>query len=270
MKRGWIQGDGPRLAYVDFGGEGQSLLLLHGLFGRATTWHETARWLTPHFRVVGLDQRGHGLSDKPAQGYSMEQYVADAERAITKLGLGPTVIIGHSMGALIAWLLAARRPDLVRGLVLVDMTPATTQPGDGARVTNWLDTWLDTWPVPFASMADVRTYFASLRPGLADYFVEVMTEADDGYRPLFQTEHMRQSATAIDEKDWWSELAQVQCPTLVVRGSESEFRRDELQRMAQAIPGAAYTEVDGAHHTVAHDQPERWRAAVEPFLLHLT
>jgi Predicted hydrolases or acyltransferases (alpha/beta hydrolase superfamily) len=61
-----------RLAWKDFGGEGPAVLLLHGLFGRATTWEGTAAWLRPHFRVVGLDQRGHGLSDKPDGAYSRD------------------------------------------------------------------------------------------------------------------------------------------------------------------------------------------------------
>ncbi|HEY3366763.1 MAG TPA: alpha/beta hydrolase [Symbiobacteriaceae bacterium] len=265
MEHGMIQTGDLQLAYVDFGGNGPNVLALHGLYGRGALWAGPAAWLTAHFRVVALDQRGHGHSDKPDDAYSRDHYVNDAIATIEQLRLGPVYLLGHSMGALNAWVLAARRPDLVRGLVLEDMTAATAKPGDG----KWAGQWLNTWPVPFPTMAAVRAFFAALRPGLADHFMEVMAEGPDGYRPLFQREHMVQSAAGIDTKDWWEELDQVQCPTLVVKGGKSEFRREDLQEMARRLRHGEYAEVAGAGHTVAFDQPEGYRAVVEPFLLKL-
>lgn len=265
MKRGNLHANGLRLAYVDFGGTGPSLLLLHGLFGRATTWHDTARWLTPHFRVVGLDQRGHGLSDKPDNDYAMERYAADAAAVIEQLGLGPAAVVGHSMGALVAWMLAAQRPDLVRGIVLEDMNAGTHKPGGEA----WVRRWINEWPLPFPSMAAMHDYFYAMRPGHARYFAEVMTEREDGYRPLWQVEHMEQSSRAIHSRDYWAEIDAVRCPALVVKGGESECAREELQEMARRMPLGRYAEVAGAGHVVHCDQPEGWREAVEPFLLAL-
>lgn len=92
------------------------VLLLHGLMGRASHWASTARWLSERYRAVALDQRGHGQSDKPPRAaFTRDAYVEDAEAALEQLGLAPTVLIGHAMGALTAWQLAARRPDLVAG-----------------------------------------------------------------------------------------------------------------------------------------------------------
>ncbi|WP_398653101.1 alpha/beta fold hydrolase [Streptomyces griseus] len=79
--------------------------------GRASHWAGTARWLAERHRAVALDQRGHGQSAKPADGpYTREVFVADAVAAIEQLGLGPAVLVGHAMGALTAWQLAAARP----------------------------------------------------------------------------------------------------------------------------------------------------------------
>lgn len=87
------------------------VLLLHGLMGRASHWASTARWLSERYRAVALDQRGHGQSDKPPRAaFTRDAYVEDAEAALEQLGLAPTVLIGHAMGALTAWQLAARRP----------------------------------------------------------------------------------------------------------------------------------------------------------------
>lgn len=263
MKRGNVHLDDVRLEYVEFGGDGPGLLLLHGLFGRATTWASTAAWLTPHFRVVALDQRGHGRSDKPDDAYRREDYIQDAAEVIQRLGLEPAVVVGHSMGALNAWVLAAQRPDLVRALVLLDMTPALRDDGDGD--------WMYTWPQPFPTMGHVRAYFDGLRPGLADYFQEVMAEDPDGYRSLCQPEHMQQSYRGMLSREWWAELEQVRCPALVVKGELSSMTpRSELQEGARRLPQGRYAEVLGAYHVVHYDQPDRWRAAVEPFLLEMT
>ncbi|MGW2853083.1 alpha/beta fold hydrolase, partial [Streptomyces sp. NPDC001215] len=86
------------------------VLLLHGLMGRASHWASTARRLSERYRAVALDQRGHGQSDKPPEGeYTREDYIDDAEAAVEQLGLAPVVLVGHAMGALTAWQLAAKR-----------------------------------------------------------------------------------------------------------------------------------------------------------------
>ena len=266
MKRGTLQLPAVRLAYVDFGGDGPGLLLLHGLMGRATTWAATAEWLAPHYHVVALDQRGHGWSDKPADAYSREAYVDDAAAAIQTLGLGPAVVIGHSMGALNAWGLAARHPELVRGLVLEDMAANRfTQ----AEVQSWRD-WFASWPLPFHSLADVRRFYtAEDSPRDGDFFIEVMREDQDGYRPMFAFEHMLQTLEDWTRHDYAPELERVQCPALVVKGGLSSRKASDLQAMARRLPKGRYAQVQGAGHVIHFDQPEGWRAAVEPFLLEL-
>src|SRR5439155_18409910 len=107
---------------VDFGGQGQPIVLLHGLMGRARTWWRVAQWLKRYGHVVGLVARGHGRG--PRQGpWTTEQFVADAAELVRSLDGGPAVVIGHSMGALHSWGLAATHPELVRAVVSEDMAP---------------------------------------------------------------------------------------------------------------------------------------------------
>jgi pimeloyl-ACP methyl ester carboxylesterase len=264
MGRGFIEGfGGVRIAYVDFGGNGPGLLLLHGLMGRATTWHDTAGWLVPHFHVVGIDQRGHGLSDKPDASYSIDEYVNDAAAAIEKLHLGPASIIGHSMGGLIGWTLAARRPELVQSLVVQDMPADHTGKDSAAEFKDWYA----TWPVPFPTMASVRGFFGAMRPSLAEYFMEVMVEKEDGYWPQFSFDHMLRSARQWSGRCFWDVLSQVRCPALVVGGSLGDLSESEARKMAECMKSGQHVEVAGAHHTVHFDRTDEWRAAVEPFLL---
>src|SRR5436190_819768 len=115
--------DGVHLGGVDFGGDGPATLLLHGLAGHAGEWTATARWLTGRCRVVALDARGHGRSERHPADVSREAHVGDAAFAIESLGLAPAIVVGQSLGGQTALLVAADRPDLVRGLVLADAGP---------------------------------------------------------------------------------------------------------------------------------------------------
>ena len=153
-KRLWLERPGGRLAVLDFGGDGPGMLLLHGLMGRATTWAGTARRLAGAFHVVAIDQRGHGASDRFGS-YSRDDYVEDAAAAVRELGLAPAVVVGHSMGGLNAWVVAARHPELVAGLVIEDMPSRTAGRGELDRFREGSR----QWPVPFLTLADVRAYF---------------------------------------------------------------------------------------------------------------
>ncbi|MET7640434.1 alpha/beta hydrolase [Streptomyces sp. NPDC005438] len=246
------------------------VLLLHGLMGRAAHWADTARWLSTAYRTVALDQRGHGRSEKPAEGpFDREAYVDDAEAVIERLGLGPVALVGHSMGALTAWQLAARRPDLVRALVICDMRASAL----GIQSQQAWERWFDSWPLPFTTLADVRRWFGEEDPTLerpnpsrGDFFAEVMEERADGWRPVFHHRQMLASRASWVLDAHWEELAQVPCPTLVVRGIDGELGRAEAQEMVRVLPRGVYAEVPAAGHLVHYDHPEGWRRVVEPFL----
>jgi pimeloyl-ACP methyl ester carboxylesterase len=238
--------------------------------GRASHWASTARWLSERHRAVALDQRGHGRSDKPADGpYTREAYVADAEAAIEQLGLAPVTLVGHAMGALTAWQLAAKRPDLVQALVICDMRASAL----GAATQREWEAWFRSWPVPFATLADVRKWFGEddprverPNPARGEFFAEIMAERADGWRPVFSRRQMLVSRATWVHDAHWEELAQVRCPTLVVRGLDGELGRAEAQEMVRVLPRGQYGEVSEAGHLVHYDCPSGWRTAIEPFL----
>ncbi len=112
-------GGALRLPYLDWGGDGAPLVLLHGLASNARIWDLTAPHLVRHFRVIALDQRGHGLSDK-SDSYTFQAVTGDVAALAERLGLDVPVLVGHSWGANVALQFAAEHPGVVRGLVLVD------------------------------------------------------------------------------------------------------------------------------------------------------
>jgi pimeloyl-ACP methyl ester carboxylesterase len=246
------------------------VLLLHGLMGRSVHWAGPARWLSARYRAVGLDQRGHGRSEKPAAGpYDRDAFVSDAEAALEQLEMAPAVLIGHAMGALTAWQLAARRPDLVRALVICDMRASAL----GEESQREWRRWYTSWPLPFASLADVRRWFGAEDPLLSRpspargaYYAEVMEERADGWYPVFSPEQMLQARESWVHDAHWEELAQVQCPTLVLRGLDGELGRAEAQEMVRVLPRGSYADIPDAGHLAHHDSPAAWQATVEPFL----
>ena len=127
MEEGWLERAGVRLHWLEWQTgppREPALFLLHGLSSNARVWERMAACLEGR-RVVALDQRSHGASDRPETGYELDALVADAAQAIRELHLGRPLVAGHSWGAAVALAVAAEHPELASGLVLVDGSTAS-------------------------------------------------------------------------------------------------------------------------------------------------
>src|SRR4051812_41136427 len=111
--------DGVGLACDDAGSGAPPLLLVHGWATDRTLFTPLARRARAEHRAVAVDLRGFGESDAPAQGYSIAGYADDVAYVAAQLDLGPAVVVGHSMGAMVALDLAARYADRVAAVVLL-------------------------------------------------------------------------------------------------------------------------------------------------------
>lgn len=128
--RGRVAGDGIELAFAYWPGRGAPVVALHGLTASWVSFMGVAERLGGRRPLFALDLRGRGDSDKPGGPYGMAQHASDVAAAMHALGLGASVIVGHSMGAFVATALAAQYPERVAGLVLVDggYAPAMSAP----------------------------------------------------------------------------------------------------------------------------------------------
>ena len=264
IKRLYLEGAGPRLCCVDFGGDGSPILLVHGLGGRAAEWWNTASWLTTTHRVFALDQRGHGRSDKALGDFSRDAYVADVIRVVEWLAVAPAILLGQSMGGLNAFLAAARHPELVRALIVAEATPNRSP-----NVQQGVQAWLSSWPLPFPTLADAKAFFGG-ETLYAQTWLEVLEEHADGYWPQFDPTTMVGSMADVAERDYWQEWEQVRCPTLIVGGANSFLSQEVLREMATHIPLGTYRQIANAGHDLHLDQPEAWRAIVSEFLQELS
>lgn len=146
--------DEVSLAVTDLGGTGSPVLLLHGLAGSSRELLPTARALQGSFRVLLMDQRGHGGSTRRPEDLSRDAFVADVVAVIEELVPGQRcTLVGQSMGAHSAFLTAAARPDLVERLVMLEGHVAGSDDPDDA---SGLGRYFASWPVPFADVATAR------------------------------------------------------------------------------------------------------------------
>jgi esterase len=249
---GFLTLDGRQIGYHDTGGDGPALLALHGHFAHAGVFDRLAESLAPGWRVVAPDQRGHGRSD-PAPDYDRAGYVADAALVVEALGLAPAVVLGHSLGGVNAYQLAARRPELVRAVIVED-APALVPPSAD--------------PAPFAGLPRRFTSLRALRDATwdEDFLLESMFEDDDGWGLRFDADRLDESRRRLTGDHWGDWLASHQ-PALLLRGARSDFlSREHAREMAARRPHTRLVEVPGAGHGIHDDDPEGYALAVASFL----
>jgi pimeloyl-ACP methyl ester carboxylesterase len=156
MEQRVIRGD-VELWCSDTGSDRPAVMLLHGLAGHAGEWSRTVDHLRSTHRVVAFDQRGHGRSTRHPVEVSRDAYVHDVAAVATALGISRMTLVGQSMGGHTAILAAARHPELVERLVLVE----TGVGGGGPAVTAAVAGLLSSWPVPFVDHSAARACYES-------------------------------------------------------------------------------------------------------------
>ena len=248
------------LHLVDFGGVGRVALLLHGLAGAAYEWRDTAAWLCRTHRVYALDQRGHGESAKRLSSFARGTFVDDAVASIGVIASEPVLLVGQSHGGVTAFLVAARHPELVSRLIVIE---AGIDCDPQAPTT--ISRWLDTWPPSFSDRESARSFFGgNLNTALV--WSEMLVETTDGFRPAFYRDDMiasvREGETVRDYADDWR---QITCPTHIIAG-ESGWIGRELERMTALNARASIEIISGASHDVHLDVPDLWKSSAERFL----
>ena len=113
-------GDGIKIQLAQWPGDGPPVLCIHGLTANCRSFDTIARALSPAHRVIAMDLRGRGRSDKPASGYSMDHHCRDIKAVLDNLGLDKVSLLGHSLGSYISLAYTAANPDQVDKLALLD------------------------------------------------------------------------------------------------------------------------------------------------------
>lgn len=259
-----VKRPGTALHLLDWGGSGQTVLLTHGITAQAHVWDPVAVALADHFRVLSLDQRGHGDSAKPGAGYAAADFAADMAAVMDALANGPCLVMGHSLGGRNSLALAALSPDRVAGAVSVEFGPWIS-PESFERLRERV---LGA-PAAFDSLDAARTYLRSRYARLPVDAIE--RRATFGLRPAadgsLHWKYERHSVAAtLDSLDRGLEelVNSIAVPVMVVHGAESLFYdAPAFHRLQSSRPEFLYREVAGADHYVPEERPE---TVVELFL----
>ncbi|NUP42296.1 MAG: alpha/beta hydrolase [Streptomyces sp.] len=252
--------DGVRLVCRDWGGPGQPVVLLHGLAGHAGEWDVPARKLSSRYRVVAVDQRGHGASERHPRDVSRAAYVADVIAVVDQLGLQQPVLVGQSLGGHTAMLTAAAHPGRVRALVLVEAGSGGPNPDGPVDI----GAWLDSWPTPFPSREAAAAFFGDGPVGAG--WAAGLEERDGGWWPRFDRDVMVRSLTENAQRSFWHAWTQVACPTLLVLAQSGFIPAEEADAMLRQRPATMAMSIPGTGHDLHLEQPEVLHTVLSGFL----
>ena len=268
----WLRIRGLAFHYVTWGPDSAPpLVLLHGLTSHARSWDALARELAGHFRVIALDQRGHGDSDRAADSdYRVATMADDLAAVVDALGLEHFALVGLSMGGRVGIAYAGERAPRVERFCVVDIGPDIHPPGL-ERIRQMMAGTLERiesedQAVDLARRANPRLPEAGLRERVRH---AIRPLPDGGFTWKYDKalrDMMRQGGRR-ETLDLWEPLRRITAPVLLVRGAESDVLSvDVAKRMIDALPDGRLVEIPGAGHSVPAEQPEAFARAVRPFL----
>ena len=272
MQESYLDVRGLQLCLCSWGpADGELILCVHGVLEHGAAWEEIARPLASMgYRVVAPDQRGHGLSQHVGMGgsYQLIDYLGDldafgsaAPNAIA-LTDQPFILVGHSMGAVVAATFASVRPEKVKSLVLLEPVLPGEQKDD--QTAQQIATHLDYLASPpqhqvFEDIQAAANRLRRLTPNLSEELAlkhaQRLTEPGEGgvrwrWDPRLQVRTgIGLSGTAFNRDKYTQLLSQIKAPTTLVYGNNSNFNRAEDIALQQAaIPHAQTVTLSGGHN----------------------
>ena len=271
----YVEANGMRFHYLDWGNpDGPDMLLLHGFAQTCHSWDFVALSFCDRYHVVALDQRGHGDSDWAGDGdYSPETQQVDIAGVVQALNLEDFVLMGLSMGGRNSFTYAANHQGQVRALVVVDAGPENMRAGSqNIRSFVQQEDELDSVDefvqrvLQYNPRRDPVQVRGSIMHNLKQLPSGRWTWKYD--RRLRQPGGRRFQQGPETTERLWGYLESLQCPTLVVRGSQSDIvALDTADGMHQRIPNGRLATVENAGHLVMGDNPSGFERVVTGFLL---
>ncbi|MFD9338305.1 alpha/beta fold hydrolase [Streptomyces sp. NPDC060028] len=248
--------DGRTLSYLDYGGYGRPLVALHGHLSEGASFTALASALGPAWRVIAPDQRGHGDSER-APDYTRTGYLADLLALLAHIGIDRAVFLGHSLGAINAYHLAAQRPELVEALISVDT--AVDLPDHGTSPL----AFVLNFPYTAATREELAAACGPLAAVLGPMLRPLPGSA--GWRLPFHPQDTVDSENLV-HGDHWKQWLATDCPALLIHGLRSQvLPPEQAHAMCSRRPGTVYRLLD-TDHFVQQADPEGFANAVQEFL----
>jgi esterase len=268
-----LDANGLRLHYLEWGDAGAPpVVCVHGYTGSAQAFNALARHFEDRDHIIAPDVRGHGESAwSPEGAYQYSDQAADLAALVDRLGLDRFVLIGTSMGGIIAMAYAAQHPERLRGLVINDIGP---DPEAGSQRITGL---VGSRPTDFAGLDDALEYRRQISPITAgrpqgdqrELALGVLRQLPDGrwgwkLDPAYIEQRVRHGAPT--RPALWPTLGALPCPAVVVWGAESDVLSEtQARRMVETLPRGELVAVPGVGHAPTLVEPQAL-AALDRFL----
>jgi pimeloyl-ACP methyl ester carboxylesterase len=242
-------------------GEGPPVVLMHGLFGSARNFGFVQRALTPRFRVIAMDLRNHGNSPHaPDMRYAT--MAGDVRETLEALGVGPSAVIGHSMGGKTAMALALLYPEAIARVMVCDIAPVVYQHGntDVARA-------MEAIPLsPGLTRKEADAALVSVQPK-PDVRAFLLQNLRFGPEPAWRIGLAEIAGAVPDLEGWEAQAARYDGPSLFVTGADSDYVLPEHRPGIRALfPSARFVAVKNAGHWLHADNPAGFLSVAEGFL----
>lgn len=251
-----IRVDGIKLAYT-LSGRGSTVLLLHGWMCNREFWKKQIHALSKTHQILALDFRGHGDSDTPEGGYTIEQLADDVCNVMKGLGIKEAVVVGHSMGGMVAQQLCVSHMKYVSGLILVTTIAADRE---GHLISKRIER---------------ETLRLGFQPAFLHYFEGWFGPGTDPNIIHWVRAQMLRApenvgldlVRAYSRFDLRAHLPSFSVPTLVIGTvSDASAVPVESEILAGLIPGAQLVMIDGAGHFPMLETPQKFNKILEEFL----
>ena len=263
----------PRLHYLEWNPQAsRTIVLLHGNSANAWWWEPLSRAIAPEYRLLALDQRGHGDSEwtRPV-AYSPANYVSDIERFVQHIAPNAEkpVVVGHSMGGLNVLAFARKHPESMRGVMAIDVAVTSSRGRD--RYLRRLK------GLPMVTYPDLATAKARFRlmpneGGIPEETLHEIAEkslarTDEGRWTL---KFDRESFLGGDGIEVAETIKEIRIPTMLVRAEHSRIMTADAAEQARASnPNARLVTIAAAHHHVILEKPEEVARVIEEFAASL-
>lgn len=234
--RFYVVTEGVKIHFLEYGDEGPAVVLLPGITTPAILWGFVSQRIAEYARVIAIDNRGRGLSDqRPGLGYRLQDYAADAAGVIEALHLENVVVLGHSMGARIALMLAAEYPQLVARLILAD--PPVSGPGRRP------------YPIPLQQYFTTRDKILDGETLPGSLYTPEQVLRRNEWVPTCSEEAITETYRHFHDEDIFGLMPRVRCLTLLLQAAKGDTVRDaEVDEIMSLIPNATKSKLEGVGH----------------------
>ncbi|MFK0088826.1 alpha/beta fold hydrolase [Pseudomonas sp. NPDC090755] len=255
----YFEHEGCSLHYEEYG-QGDPLVLLHGLGSSCKDWEMQVPELARHYRVILMDIRGHGRSDKPRERYSIAAFSADLLALLEQLQTGPVHLVGLSMGGMVGFQFAVDHPQWLRSLCIVNSAPEVKR----RTRSDWI-WWAKRW-----AMARLLSLEA-IGKGLAARLFPKPEQAELRRKMAqrWATNDKRAYLASFDAIVGWGvseRLGQIRCPTLVITADQDYTPIQLKERYVRLIPQARLAVIEDSRHATPLDQPQVFNQTLLHFL----